>query len=1793
MSANKDIFSPAIVPGYTILETIRVSYPHTILLARKDPGGEAVVIKTLTGKYPKNEDLAGIRREYRIIRNMDIGGVVRAHELVPYGNGNLALVLEKFGTSLEDHLHTFSNKVMPPDKFFEFSGRLVDICRQIHEKRIVHKNIQPANILVDEDGGLRVIDFNVSSELTREHLNRSSVLEWNERSLPYISPEQTGRINRDIDYRTDFYSMGVTFFQLVTGQLPFSATDPLEWVHFIISRQPPLASSVNPEVSLMLSQILAKMMSKNAEDRYQSSYGVKADLEKCRDLWSKGQQEVSFQIGSSDVSRRFQIPQKLYGRENELSKLESCFNNAAEGAVEFCLVSGYSGIGKTSLVHELGKPIISKKGYLIDGKFEQFRQNAPYAALASAFRDLTRQILGEPQKQLDIWNERISKALGSSAHLITELIPELELIIGKQPPVPDLLPAEAQNRFQLLFVNFVKVFANEEHPLVIFLDDLQWSDIPTLNLLNRLVTSHELSHLLLIGAYRDNEVETAHPLSLTISDIQAKRNVEQLFLKPLDLAATEALTRETLLCNDDRTAGLSRIIFEKSAGNPFFTIELLKNLKERDIIFFDASRGCWDWDLAGAKNADYSDNVIGILVANQSRLDPDTQEVLQLAACIGNSFDLKTLSIIHGTSMESTASSLLEALKQNMIAPASESYRLVGLTDGNEKVASPSPDQINPVYKFQHDRIQQAAYSRIDDNSRKALHLSIGRLMLQYAGEQDLDEKLMDIVRHYNEGRELITVDNERWQLVRLNLSAGIKAKQSSAYDAALDYLKTGQELAGDKAWASQYALTWQLNNELQYSFYLTGDWANADIWTNLLLDHSRTDVEKGLLLSARARQYATTGRMRQSLEAAYEGLSIMGINFNSEPTTTDVDEEKSQILQNLGGKPIAELINMPDSTDEKSKIASQLIMEIFPAAFLSASGVMFPYLVLKSVNISLKAGNSPEAAFAYAAYGMLLCGFFNDPALGYAYGKLGVDMIEKYNDISLKSRIIYVYAMFIHHWTNHWSTMTPWFRKGIEAGYQSGDLLYLAYSAQDCIIWDPRLDLETASQEHRKLLAIVRDCEYQDSFDSGSLFLQMQLNFQGLTDGVYSMTDEQFDEGKCVEGMLQRRFMTGISNYHIYKAEIHLLYNDAAGAMGHVLEQEKRMASVIALPQAVRFSIVSFLVRSMLLHTLDSEAKEVSLLIMRENLEKVSSWAQYCPENFEHLRLLMQAEMAIFSGDLSVALRHYEQSMATAKRNGYIRDEAMATECAARALMKQGLNRPASAYLQDAYHLYYRWGAHRKVEQMEREYDSLNSTLTLGSKSDPRARMLSTKGNAADLLDISSVLKASQTISGELILGKLLKDSLQILIENAGAQKGAIVEYADGQLNIQVQSKISGGDTDLAGEDRNDFASLPVTLINTAIRTQEPAVIDNASELNAFSSDPYIRDHKPISVMCVPLPRHGSSSSAVYFENNLTQSAFTRERVEVIKLLASQASISMENARIYEKQEKLLKAQQRFVPGEFLKHLGHRDISRVQLGESVSMEMTVLFSDIRNFTSLAEKLSPQAVIELLNYLYSELAVPIRASGGFIDSYSGDGIMALFAVPAKQAITAAIGMSSTLSAYNQRNQGQSKIRIGLGINTGPLVLGTMGADDRMQCSVLGDNVNLASRIEQLTRVYEAQCLVSEQTLMAVGDPETFSTRLVDRVAVKGKYMAVKLYEILDAESDERRKTKESTKDLLAEAMESYYARSFATAEKIFREGMKQDPMDLVFQLFAERSARYIENAPPEEWQGFEKLQKKH
>ena len=1219
------------IPGFDLLEVLGESIPHIVFRGIRKADNKELVLKTIVDEFPRKEDIAGVRREFSIASRLQTGGVADVIDLVNYGHGNLAIVMEKFGISLDHYLDNFENRILPLEIFLDIAIDLVGIISEIHHEKIIHKDIVPYNILIEpKTGKLKIVDFSSSSELLREHQEASMVSKI-EGSLPYISPEQTGRMNRDIDYRTDFYSLGISFFQMLTGRLPFESNNALELVHFHISRPAPDPRSLAPEMPDAISAIILKLMSKNAEDRYQSSFGIKTDLEKCREEILKANYEFSFKLAQKDVSRQFRIPQKLYGREEELKTLESLFEKTTHGAVEFCLVSGYSGVGKSVLVYELGRSIVKKNGYLVHGKFDQFRQNTAYFALAQAFRNLIRQLLGLEEKELSIWKAKILKALGGNGILITDIIPELELIISKQESVQQLSPAETRNRFLMSFLNFVKVFASNDHPLVLFLDDLQWSDIPSLDLIYRIVTSLELSHVLVIGAYRDNEVDATHPLSLKLREVDQKRQVKNLKLDPLHLDAIEALVQDTLICDHEKASSLSAILFEKTRGNPFFTIELLKNLNERKAIFFNPSKGRWDWSIEEIVNEEYSDNVVDIIVDSLSQMDHSTQTVLQLAASIGASFDLDTLAVIYENSRERTAEDLDEALKSNMIIPLDNSYKYVvhaGSDQGNSDMMNLMTDNFIPSYKFQHDRVQQAAYQMIEEEKRKTLHLSIGRLMLNHAKEEDLDDVIIDIVDHLNKGKNLISDSGEKMQFVQLNLKAGIKAKQSSAYKAALNYLKIANENLGEDSWTRDYKLSKDLAIQIQHCFYLTGDWDNADKWIDQMLVNFRTDLEKGYVLSSRTRQYATIGKMKESIRSAYKGLQILGFELVEKPTKEDVKNEIKMVTELLGGHSISSLLESAEMTDQRAKIASHLFMEIFPAAFLSGSGEMFPYLVLKSVNHALKFGNSPESAFAYAAYGMLLCGYFNDPKQGGEFGKLGVDLIEKYDDISLRSRIIYVYTMFTHHWNNHWSSMTPWFKKGIEAGYRSGDLLYLAYSAQDCIIWDPKLDLETASNEHRRLMKIVKECEYRDSYDSGSLFLQMQLNFQGLTKTKYSMTDTSFNEENCVEGMYDRHFMTGIANYNIYKSEIHLFYNDINGALDHVLAQENLIASVMSLPQLVRFYIVSFLVYSCQLQQKSDVDRKSLLERMNDRYKIMSAWAENCPENFGHLKLFMQAEM-------------------------------------------------------------------------------------------------------------------------------------------------------------------------------------------------------------------------------------------------------------------------------------------------------------------------------------------------------------------------------------------------------------------------------------------------------------------------------------------------------------------------------------------------------------------------------------
>jgi predicted ATPase/class 3 adenylate cyclase len=1779
------------IPGFAIRGKLRVSDRRVFYDAIKESDGSSVVLKTLRAHYPRSHDLAELRREHRILRDLDAEGVIRAGSLVTYGSGNLALEMERFGRSLAEVLRHQGHSALPVGQALDLGITLTRAIGRIHRKNVVHKDLTPYNILVDGDPwDVRIIDFDHSSELSRERQDTASSPLTSE-SLPYVSPERTGRTSREVDYRTDYYSLGVTLFEVLTGELPFQAEDSLEWVHRHISHPPPLASDVHAEVPVGLAEVVAKLMAKNAEDRYQSAAGLLADLQHCRDEYARTGLVEPFPLGTLDIPRSFQVPDKLYGREQELDQLLALFDDVAHGGSGFCLVHGYSGIGKSALVNALGDAVVQRNGYLVQGKFDQLQQSTPYSALAAAFRGLVDQLLGEPEAHLATWRESILRAAGSNGKLLVELVPSLVHIIGEQPPVAELLPTEAQNRFQLVFTEFIKGLASRRHPLVVFLDDLQWSDVPTLNLLQRLATSRDLGHVFLVGAYRSNEVDATHPLMVVLDRVQKARDVETLALEPLHEEAVRRLVADTLSTDLDRSRPLSDALYQTARGNPFFVRELLIGLHERDAITFDPREHRWDWNMEAVQSSLVSDNVVDFMVDHLRGLLPETQQVLQLAACIGNRFDLRTLSVIYERSTEETAEHLNETLRRRMLIPLTEDYKFVGVAHADESAP-------NPVYRFMHDRVQQAAYALIDEERRQGVHLSVGRLMLQHGSTEEVQERLVDIVAHLNQGRRLIESGEERLELARLNLQAGRAAQASSASEHALHFFEVGVELLPDDPWKAEYDLTLALAQELQQTCYLAGYQDKADAWADSILERARTPITRAEALSTRTRQYATIGRMSESVKAAIAGLRLLGVDLVDTPTDADVEREIALVDENLAGRAVSGLIHAEEVTDPEARAALKLLMEVFAAAFLSGTGALFPYLVLKGVNLALVHGAGPESAFAYAAYGMILCGYMGQPALAAEYGRLGVAMNERFDDLALRARIIYVYAMFVHHWSDHWASMTPWFLRGIEAGYQAGDLLYLAYSAQDCIIWDPTLDLETASNEQRKYLKIVRDCEYQDSYDSGTLFLQMQLNFRGLTDGLYSLNDPGYDEEEAVRGMRDRGFMTGIANYHIYKAEIHALYGDWAGAMEHVRVQDGLMASAMSLPQSVRFYIVAFLTRSQLWHTLSRKEKKATRARLEQDLAQMTFWASNCRENFEHLRLTMEAELARLDQDLGRALLSYDSAIRAARESGFLRDEGVANEMAARCLEAAGLAKAAEGYLQEAYSVYDRWGALRKVEHMEEAYPWLAESRRVGRGNGAHGGgdrdTASGSSTTSSTLDVDSIMKASRTIAGELVESRLWLTTLQILMENAGAERGWFVVRYEGELVIVAHAEAGGGPGSVPDPPiplETDEPLLPLSVVNSTLRTGEPLVLQDASRSGRFSSDPYFARVRPKSVLCLPLQRAEKFSGAVYMENNLTSGAFTADRLEVLRLLSAQASISMENAQLYEAQARLIKAQERFVPSQFLESLGHKDISAVGLGESVARKMSVLFCDLRNFTPLAERLGPKAMIELLNRYFSRLADPIAETGGFIDSYNGDEVMALFGLPADRPVDAGIRMCEALQDFNREltTERGPELVMGVGVNTGPLVLGTVGGHDRLKCGVVGDTVNTASRIEQLTRFYDAPFLLGQPTVEALANPRRFSLRLVDRVAVKGREQGLDLYEVLDAEVPDRRARKESTRDVLREGMDLYFRRDFQGAAAAFRDALQTLPDDLVPARLLERAERYEKDPPPEDWEGVETL----
>ncbi|MEG4577932.1 serine/threonine-protein kinase PknK, partial [Microcoleus sp. N3A4] len=1030
------------LPGYQLISPIHEGTKTVIYQGRYELEHTPVIIKTLKAEYPTLEEIARIRHEYQILHSLNIPGIIKPIELKPYEQG-LALILEDFGGQpLKQYINSQKTNLI---NFLQIADQLAQILGQLHQEKIIHKDIKPPNILIKpESRQIKLIDFSIATRLEKENPTISNP-NYIEGTLAYMSPEQTGRMNRSIDYRTDFYSLGITFYEMLAGQLPFNSNDPMELVHWHIAKQPKSLNQLNPEIPKTVVDMVMKLLAKTAEERYQSARGLFADLEECLKQLEESGQIKDFTAGKLDRFGQFLIPQKLYGRETEVATLMAAFERVAVGSTEMMLVSGYSGIGKTCVVQEVHKPIVRQRGYFIAGKFDQFKKNIPYSALIQAFQELIRQLLTENAENIGIWKEQLVEALGQNGQVIIDVIPEVELIMGEQPEVPQLGPTESQNRFNRVYKQFIHVFTKPEHPLVLFLDDLQWADSASLKLLQLLITDTDSEYLLLIGAYRDNEVSPTHPTIQTIEEIEKTGAVvNNIVLQALDISNVRQLVADTL--QGDKSRELADLLFNKTQGNPFFLTQLFKTLHSELLLNFEFIKSCWQWDIKQIQSLGIADyNVVELVARNIQKLPEATQQILQLAACIGNRFNLDVCAIVNEKSPLETADDLWSALQAGLILPLSNDYK-IPLAFQSEEQVTLLFDESRVGYKFLHDRVQQAAYSMIPENQKKATHLKIGKLLLHQYAETSLEENIFDIVNQLNIGVELIAQPSEKNELANFNLIAGRKAKAATAYKAAVRYLNQGLELLPESSWKNYYELTLDIHIEALESEYLNINFDRAQYLSEIILSQAKTILEKIKVYELKIPFYFSQNQMQASVDTALQILQLLGVNLPKTPSKINIMLGAVRTKLAVGNRQISDLAKLPEMTDPYKLAAMRILVNFVPVAS-NAKPLLFPLVVFKMIDLCLTYGNSPLSAFAYCIYGTLLCTVMGDINNGYNFGQLSVNLLDQFNAKEIKAKVYYMFNAFIRHWKEHIKETKEGLIQTFNSGLEAGDMEYAGYS--------------------------------------------------------------------------------------------------------------------------------------------------------------------------------------------------------------------------------------------------------------------------------------------------------------------------------------------------------------------------------------------------------------------------------------------------------------------------------------------------------------------------------------------------------------------------------------------------------------------------------------------------------------------------------------------------------------------------------------------------------------------------
>ncbi|GAA6618604.1 protein kinase domain-containing protein [Scytonema sp. NUACC26] len=1506
------MLAPQFIPGYDLTEIIHEG-SHTVIyrgLSLKNQ--QRVILKILKADDPSLEATARLLHEYKTVAHLDLPGVVKVLKQETYKN-RLAIVFEDFdGQSLKQLLNTTQLDLVT---FLNVSIQLAQALASLHSHHIIHKDVKPANIIINPTTGIvKLTDFSIASQLDCETPQATNTSQL-EGTLAYMSPEQTGRMNRAIDYRTDFYSLGVSLYEMIVGELPFKSNDPLELVYCHIAKLPPAIEQLKPQIPSAIIAIVMKLMAKNAEDRYQSALGLKADLEFINTHLHNIEALSNFKPGKCDRSPELLIPQKLYGREEEVLSLLAAFNRVAgdteeenqfiihrvTSKAEMMLVSGYSGIGKSSLVNEVQKPIVRQRGHFISGKFDQFKRNIPYAAIIQAFQCLIQFLLVEDPVSLQKWREKLQAALGENGQIIVELIPEVEIIIGKQPKVKQLGLTESQNRFHLVFQKFIYVFTQKEYPLVIFLDDLQWADVASLKLMQLLITDPDSQYLLLVGAYRDNEVSPYHPLMQTIEEIQKVGGIiNHIAVKPLDIVSVNQLLSDTLNQPENpQLQELASLLFNKTTGNPFFLTQMLKTLQQEMLIVFDFSQNKWQWNLEKIQAVGITDlGVVELMARNMSQLPKATQDLLTYAACIGARFKLDVLAIVTQKSINEVAEILWIALQQGFILPLSKDYKVALLFQESE-LEQFGFDESRLEYRFLHDRVQQAAYSLISDDQKQVTHGKIGQLLLSNIPQEQLHENIFDIVNQLNAGITNCKEQVELNKLVQLNLMAGRKAKASAAYEPAVKYLRTAMELLTADSWYKQQDLTLSLYRERAEVEFINGDFEEAETLIHTALTQTQSSIQKSELYNLLTLQYTLQSKYDAAVEAARAGLNLLGITLPEENLSAVVKCEIVEVEENLGSREIAFIVHQPQILIEEKKVAIKLLIAVEAATIIKSNIDLFIIVCLKAVNLSLKYGNIPESVKAYCNYGMILGCFFKNYSSGYEFGLYGLELAAKMKDKAQICKASFTLGGFIYCWSKHIQGAANINHEGHQAGLESGELLFAGYNlfSKICNLFFQGLDLKSIILEISVCLYSTKQMKHIFGTET---ILAVKLAILDLLDNELEQKDIQSLEAEFLAQCQQNKNLFALGVYYICKSQSFFLKNQFEKALDYVRLSDKSLQSMVGFTTSSEYYFYFSLILANLFSTVNGEEKVKYLEQIQKNQQQMKIWSDNCPENFLHRYLLVEAETARITGKDLEAIDLYDRAIESAREQEFIQIKALALELAAKFWLSKGKQEIFKLYITKAYQCYARWGAIAKVKQLEAQYSYFSVKTSISISKDSTITTTSTSINASLTFDMLTVVKASQALSGEIVLECLLKKLMHLVRENAGAQKVFFLNKKNNQLFLEGFLSEDSEAIVCQSKSINACNILPKNLITYVQRTHAPLVLDNASQNQQFNSDPYITTYQPKSILVLPILYQSNIVGILYLENNLTKGAFTQDRVEVLHILAAQAAISIENANFY-----------------------------------------------------------------------------------------------------------------------------------------------------------------------------------------------------------------------------------------------------------------------------------------------------